>query len=394
MRILIVSQYYYPEQFQINELAPELVLRGHKVTVLTGQPNYPKGEIYEGYEDRLSEIIDGVQVIRTRIHPRKQGAIHLLWNYLSFAINGSIKAYRIKDDYDIVFAYQLSPVTSILPAIIYKSKHKIPLLTYCLDIWPASVEGHVKSKKSIFYRCISILSKKLYQQSDHIAVTSRPFINYLSKKHGIEKNRMSYLPQHSDASYVTMDLSTTDNDIVDFMYAGNLGRGQRIDVIIRAAAEIDCDYFRIHILGDGSMKKELENLVKDLKVEEKVLFYGNKKRDELPYYYREADAFLLTLRGDNFVGNTMPGKLQTYMACGKPVFGAINGAAKEVIMSARCGACVPAEDYKGLARLMKDYIQNPMDYVSCGANGRKYFSENFTLKRFCDDLEKLTEKMT
>ena len=206
-------------------------------------------------------------------------------------------------------------------------------------------------------------------------------------KNGIATNKMSYIPQHADSSYLTLDLDAPENGIADFMYAGNLGQGQRIDVIIRAAAELKNESFRVHIVGDGSAREELVSLAQELGVDDKVIFYGNQKREDMPSFYRKANALLITLRGNNFVGNTMPGKLQTYMTCGKPIFGAINGAANETIMDAHCGSCVQAGDYQGLARLMRDYIQNPDEYAACGKNARAYFSRHFTLEQYMDTLE-------
>ena len=393
MKILIITQYFYPEQFQINEIATELVKKGHLVTVLTGLPNYPQGEIYPGYNNKMEEIVDGVNVIRVRNHPRKRGAFHLIWNYISFAIKGNKAVKQLDEDYEIVFAYQLSPVTSIYPAITYKKMYGTPVLTYCLDIWPESARAHVKSDKGLLYLVISLISKKLYQQCDHIAVTSFPFIEYLHNKNGINSEMMSYIPQHADSSYLRMNLASQDNGMADFMYAGNLGQGQSVDVIIRAAAELKDEIFVVHIVGEGSYRPMLEKLTKELGIENKVIFYGNQKRVDMPVFYRKADVLLLTLRGNNFVGNTLPGKLQTYMTCGKPILGAINGAAAEVIKEAGCGRCTSAGDYKGLARLMKDYIQNPNDYKECGKNANLFFSSHFTFIKYMDSIIKLMEEM-
>lgn len=393
MKILIVSQYYYPEQFQINEIAPELVRRGHDVTVLTGLPNYPKGETYPGYGVG-EENINGVRVIRTKLHPRKSGALHLGWNYISFVYHAGKAAKKLQEKYDIVLAYQLSPVTVIQPAIVYKKKYSIPLLVYCLDIWPESAQAHVKSDKGLLYSYISKLSMKLYQQCDHIAVTSRPFIDYHRRVNHIHPDKMSYLPQHADDTYLTMDLTAPDNGIADFMYAGNLGQGQRVDVILKAAAEIREKQFVLHIVGDGSVRQELENLCDELGLKEKTFFYGNQKREDMPDFYKKADALLITLRGNNFVGNTMPGKLQTYMTCGKPIFGAINGAAMETIELAQCGTCVEAENHVGLARIMSDFIEHPENYTACGRNARVYFQKHFTLNQHIKLLEKTMEEMT
>lgn len=393
MHILIVSQYYYPEQFQINEIAPELVRRGHDVTVLTGLPNYPLGELYSGYENgnKREEIIEGVHVIRVYEHPRRKGVLHLLLNYFSFMISGSRKAKTIKDKYDVVLCYQLSPVLMIRPAIAYASKKHVPLIVYCLDIWPESARAHLSNK--IFFNLIKFYSQKLYRACDFIAVTSRPFIDYLSQVNHVARAKLGYLPQHADGKLLDMDLSSADDGIVDFMYAGNMGKGQTLEVIVKATAELKSrNDFKVHMVGDGSQRHELEQLAQNLGVADTVVFYGNQKRDDMPSFYKKADVLLLTLRGDNAVGNTMPGKLQVYMTTGKPILGAINGAAAEVISEAKCGECVPAGDFKGLAGLMLKYIEHRESFADCGENAKIYFNLHFTLKKYCDDLEQLLVK--
>lgn len=396
MKILIVSQYYFPEQFQINDIAPELVKRGHEVTVLTAFPNYPKGEFFHGYEkqDKTREIIDDVIIERVKIMPRKKGPVNLLLNYYTYYNNAVKYAKKTKTKYDVVFCYQLSPVTIAGPAIAYAKKHKVPLLLYCLDIWPESAQSYIKSGKGPLYALISSFSKKMYKQCDRIAVTSRPFIDYLNKKNDVPVEKMVYIPQHADSSYLEMDLKAEENGMFDFMYAGNMGKGQVLENIVKAVAEIkDRNDFTVHMVGDGTRKGYIEELTKELGVEDKFVFYGNKSRDEMPLFYKMADALLLTLRGNNFVGNTMPGKLQVYMTTGKPIFAAINGAANEVINESKCGSCVTAGDYKGLAKLMVDYMENPEKYSKCGENGKAYFSQHFTLDTYVDELEKNLKSM-
>ena len=391
MKILIVSQYYFPEQFQINDIAPELVKRGHDVTVLTGFPNYPKGELYPGYEkmDKTCEIIDGVNVVRVKIRPRKKGPVNLLLNYISYSRNALKYVKKTKERFDIVLCYQLSPVTMAAPAVAYAKKHKVPLLLYCLDIWPESAQAYVKFKKGLVYAYISKLSKRIYKQCDKIAVSSRPFIDYLHDKNEIAYEKMLYIPQHADASYLDMDLTAQENGVVDFMYAGNIGKGQVIDVIVNAVKTIkNRDRFVVHIVGDGSQRKRIEEMVNSFGLSEKFIFYGNRKREDMPGLYKKADALLLTLRGNNYVGNTMPGKLQTYMTTGKPVLAAINGAANEVICESGCGKCTIACDYVGLAEIMSDYIDNKSNYAECGKNGKEYFKKHFTLDKYADELEK------
>lgn len=396
MKVLIISQYYYPEQFQINEIAPELVRRGHKVTVVCGLPNYPKGVVFEGYEDveerrkREEDYLKqtGVEVIHCMQKPRGHNPIQLIRNYYSFVKESKNIIRTLPGDYDVVLGYQLSPITSMLAALEYKKLHGTPVVFYTLDIWPVSAEAMLHGKKNPIYWWVKRMSKRIYQGADRILVTSRPFVYYLYRTLDIPMGRMAYLPQHAGTEMLDMDLKAENNGMADFMFAGNLGKGQRIDVIIKAAVVLGArkDY-KIHIVGDGRMRPDLEQMVKENGLEDNVVFYGNQKRADMPSFYKKADVLLITLRGNNEVGNTMPGKLQMYMTTGKPILGAINGAAKEVIEEAQCGSCVNAGDYVGLAKLMKLYIERPEDYGVCGKNARSYFKMHFSLDRYMDGLE-------
>lgn len=396
MKILIVSQYYYPEQFQINEIAPELVRRGHEVTVVCGLPNYPKGKIFEGYgtEDGRLKMEEeyfqrtGVKVIHCKNVPRGHNPVQLIRNYYSFAKESKKVVRMLSGDFDVVLGYQLSPISSMLAALEYKKLHGTPVVFYTLDIWPVSAEAMIHGKKNPIYWWVKSLSKRIYKGADRILVTSRPFIDYLNRKLGIPIDKLAYLPQHAGTEMLEMDLEAERNGIADFMFAGNLGKGQRVDVIIKAAKVLGVrkDY-KIHLVGDGRMRQELEQMVKENGLEENVVFYGNQKREDMPSFYKKADALLITLRGNNEVGNTMPGKLQMYMTTGKPIFGAINGAAAEVILQAQCGSCVKAGDYEGLAQLMEFYIKHPKEHDVCGANARRYFKANFTLEKYMNGLE-------
>lgn len=402
MKILIISQYYFPEQFQINEIAPELVKRGHDVTVLCGIPNYPKGVVFDGYEneekvkDREREYFEktGVRLIHVEQVPRGKNPISLIRNYISFARNSRKSVRILEKDFDAVLGYQLSPITSMYAALEYRKQTGTPVMYYTLDLWPVSAAAMLKSKKNPAYLWVKRISRKLYLGADRVVVTSRPFIDYLQKEIGYPVERMSYLPQHANMGMIDDDLSAEDNGVADFMFAGNLGKGQRLDVIIKAARILGNrkDYM-IHLVGDGRMRGELENMVREYGLEDNVTFYGNQKREDMPRFYKMADALLITLRGNNEVGDTMPGKLQMYMTTGKPIFGAINGAAYEVIKEARCGSCVKAGDYEGLAKLMKLYIEHPSDFEQCGQNARDYFMKHFTLDIYMDGLEKELESI-
>lgn len=404
MKILIVSQYYFPEQFQINEIASELVKRGHEVTVLCGVPNYPKGVVFDGYESkegivsREREYLEqtGVKVVHCNQIPRGHNSLQLFMNYFSFVHNSKKVVRTLPKDFDVVLGYQLSPITSMYAALEYKKLTGVPVVYYTLDLWPVSAEGILKSKKNPLILPINKMSRELYLGADRILVTSRPFIDYLYRVNGVPIERMAYLPQHASLDMLETDLSKkkledkeNSERRADFMFAGNLGKGQRVDVVIKAAAELGaCKDYHIHIVGDGRMRKELEAMVVNYGLNKNFTFYGNQKREDMPRFYKMADVLLITLRGNNEVGNTIPGKLQMYMTTGKTIMGAINGGAQEVIKEAQCGSCVAAGDYEGLARLMKSYIDRPHDFKKSGENAKKYFLEHFTLDHYMDALEK------
>ena len=263
MRILVVSQYFYPEQFQINDIASELVKRGNEVTVLCGMPNYPKGQFFDGYttlaecRDRAAEYEakTGVKVVHVEQRPRGGNPLSLLMNYYSF-VKASKKAVKdLASDFDVVLGYQLSPVTSMFAAAEYKKLHNVPLLYYVLDIWPVSAASMLKGKWNPVYPLVGRWSKKIYQKADRILVTSRPFIDYLHEENCVPVERIGYLPQHAGDGMLEMDLTAEGSGITDFMFAGNLGNGQRLDVIVNAAAELGArDDYKIHMVGDGSMR--------------------------------------------------------------------------------------------------------------------------------------------
>ena len=379
MKILVLCQYFYPEQFLINEIVPELVKKGNEVTVLTGRPNYPDGKIKRGYK-RIDDF-NGAKVIRVYEIGRKNG---MILNYFSFLFSANRMINKL-GVFDVVFTYQLSPITMAAPLIKYKKKHpEVKSLLYCLDIWPESFNSHMPVR--FVRKIVANYSKRIYRIYDKIAVTSKPFIDYLNRVNDIPKEKMCYIPQHAIRDLMDKDLSSK-NEVVHFMFAGNLGKGQRLDVIIKALSLVHRDYV-MDFVGAGSYEDNLKKMAKKLGLGNKIVFHGKRTYSEMEDMYKLADALLITLRGNNEVGNTLPGKMQTYMSVGKPIFGAINGATYELIKETLCGECVYAGDYEGFARILTDYIDNPERYKLCGNNARNYFSKHFTIDIFMEKLEK------
>ncbi len=388
MKILVVCQYYYPENFQITPICEELVQRGHEVTVLTGLPNYPTGVIPEEYKKgHRDEFVKGVHVLRCREHGRKSGVFHLALNYVSFYLSANRAIRKIKEQFDLVFVYQLSPVFMGIPALRYAKKSKKPLLVYCCDLWPESLKVYIHNEKNPVFRYCKRISQQFYNSADSIIAQSQSFIPYLVDTHGISENKICYIPAFSDDDYLSENFNTS-NEIVNFMFLGNLGVAQDLINVLRAVELIkDQASFKIHFVGDGSTKNQMEEYVVEHHLETHVVFHGRRPVDEMPSFYKIADVCLVSLKADSAIGLTLPTKMQGYMAAGKPILGMINGSAKEVIDEAKCGICVCAGDYEGLASAMKELLSNKERLGVYGNNSREYFASHFKKNAVMDMIE-------
>ena len=357
MKILVVCQYYYPELVRITDICEEFVKRGHEVDVITDIPNYPMGVIFDGYKNgkKRDEVINGVNVHRCFTIARRSGALFRFLNYYSYAISSTRYASKLKKEYDAVLVNQLSPVMMASAAVKYKKKHNKKLLLYCLDLWPESlVAGGIK-RGGLIYKFFNRVSGKLYRKADRILVTSRDFTTYLENQFGIEKDKLSYLPQYAEDLFKPAE--RVEKDMVDLTFAGNIGVMQSVETIIRAAAELkDIDNLRFNIVGDGISLEDCKKLSAELGAEN-VVFHGRKPLEEMAEYYRNADAMLVTLAKDPLISMTIPGKVQTYMAAGKPVIGAIDGETPKVIEEAKCGYCSASGDYMALAENIRKFLE-------------------------------------
>lgn len=383
-KILVISQYYYPEPFKVNKLCEDLVKEGNEVTVLTGLPNYNLEDIPDKYKNGKNrrEIINGVEVVRVKEIARKKGVLRLLLNYISFCIFASHKILKLKKDFDCIFIYQLSPILMALPGILYKKLYKKPLYLYCLDLWPESVKNHVKNENNSMYKGIKKLSTYIYKNSDKIGITSKSFFEYFQIEHQISKDKIIYIPQSGEDKYLKEDLISIDNGVIDFVFMGNIGISQGIDNIIKAIESIkSLKNYKVHFIGNGSYLEKAKEIVKEKDLENVILFHGYHSIEKMVNFYKIADICLISLKGGNYISKTLPLKLQGYMAAGKPVLGSIDGDAFEIIRDSNCGLCVKADDWEGLAKLLKESIENLENIKALGINGKKYYKENFTSKK-------------
>ncbi len=392
MKILVVSQHYWPEPFPLSDVCESLVRLGHTVHVVTDVPNYPMGYIFPEYKGgkRRKEERGGVQIFRTFTIGRRNNILFRLLNYYSYAISSTLFVNKLKGDYDVVFTNQSSPVMMVNAALFYAKKWKKKCVLYCMDLWPASLAAGGVGETSPIYRFFHGVSKKLYRKADRILITSQMFRDYFKSEFGIADETIGYLPQYADATFDSVLPPKENTDTVDFVFAGNIGAAQSLNTVLGAADILREDTrLRWHIVGDGSELENLKNRASELSLDN-VIFYGRKPLAEMPAYYAKADAMLVTLTADPFIGMTLPAKVQSYMAVGKPVIAAANGEIPAVIGDSGCGFCANADDAQGFADAVKAFLACE-DKTSLGKRARQYYESHFTremfMKRLVSELE-------
>ena len=394
MNILVISQFYFPEQFRITDICENLVEKGNEVTVLTGLPNYPNGYIEKDYKwfRKRKEKIKGVNVIRCWEIGRRKGNFFRMLNYFSYAFSASIRTIFMSKKYDVVYVYQLSPILMAIPGIIYKKIYKKRLVLYCLDLWPESLKAGGLKESSKIYKIFAKISDWIYKSVDEILVTSKSFCENLKSRTNKE---ISYLPQYAESN-LNLKVSNKKENQVNLIFAGNIGKAQSIDTIIKAAEIVQSKgnniYF--HIVGNGS---ELENCKKQAEGLNNIKFYGQKNINEMQYFYNMADAMLVTLSDDTFSNMTLPGKVQACMKTGNPIIAAANGETKMIIEEAQCGYAVNAENSEELAEAIFKFYSLTNDEISkMEENSINYYKNNFekeiVMERLLNKLKNEGEK--
>ena len=383
MKILVICQYYYPEPFRISDICEELVKRGHEVSVVTGIPNYPLGKIYDDYkhQKKRDEVIGGVKVHRCFTIGRRKGILFRFLNYYSYAISARHYVKYLKEQYDVVFVNQLSPVMMALPAIEYKKRNKKGILLYSLDLWPDALTSAGIHNNSVIYKHYWKVSEKIYRNADKILVSSKSFIKYFKEQFSI--NDVDQLPQYAESIFMPELCKKKSDDYLDLMFAGNLGISQSVSTIVGAARLTKDDKtIRWHIVGDGSELDRMKEEAKDL---DNIIFYGRMPLENMPDLYAKADAMIVTLVDSEVHSYTLPGKVQTYMAAGKPIIGSAGGETAIVINDSRCGKCCEAERPDLLAEIVRS-IRNPGILEEYSHNALQFYNDHYTKDKVMDNL--------
>jgi colanic acid biosynthesis glycosyl transferase WcaI len=404
LSVLVVSQYFSPENFGVNALVAELQERGHSVTVLTSMPNYPSGVFVDGYGGWKvhRETWKNASVIRIPIFARGQNSrLRLTMNYLSFAINASILApFFVKSRPDVILVYQMSPITMALPAIVVKLFTHSKIVLWVQDIWPESLAatGAVKNRAALV--TLRLMVRMIYRCSSVIAVQSRQFEKFIRPL--AMRADIRYLPNTADRFYrpVGVPLDAPERKLFrpgfNILFAGNLGLAQNLETVLAAIALLkDRKDIQWVFIGDGRLRAWFEHQIQDQGLADNVQILGSFPPEQMPVFFAIADTLLITLRDERIFSLTVPSKLQTYLACGRPVLGAISGEAADILTTAGAGLAVSPNDPERLAQMALSMAQMPKERLDAfGKAALEYDRREFNRDQWMDRLESWLQELS
>ena len=403
MNILIVTPHFYPENFRINDFAVEFQKKGHNITVLTGIPDYPAGKYFDGYGlfKRSRETYQDINIYRAPRIPRGSGSnLRLSLNYISFVFGAVFKSlFFLRAKIDIIFVLGISPVTVCLPAIFFKKIRKIPLCFWVLDLWPESVVSAGNLKSSLIPTMLNPVVKFIYKHSDRILVSSKGFISSIENK-GVDREKIEFFPQWAEPIFTPIKsgeylLGDIPENSFKIMFAGNIGDAQDFSSILEAANRLKYDK-SIHwvILGGGRKEAWVRTKIIEYELEECFHLLGSYPLEKMPGFYYNADVMLFSLKDEYIFSITIPAKVQSYLACGKPILSMINGEGGSIIEDANAGLSCPAGSPDALAKnVLEMKAMESSQIATLGANARKYYEDNFERSRLFKQAEVIFEGM-
>jgi glycosyltransferase involved in cell wall biosynthesis len=398
MKLLILSQYFWPENFRINDVVEGLTERGHAVTVYTGIPNYPSGRYFGGYGffGPLRERYKAAEVRRVPLIARGGGSgVRLALNFLSHAFFATLLApWLARGRFDAILVYEPSPMTIGIPARALRALKRAPLLFWVQDLWPESLSATGAVKSRALLGLVDRLIKWIYRGCDRVLVQSEAFIPSV-EAHGVPRERIRYLPNSAENFYRRVEPRPEDPEARELppgfrvMYAGNIGAAQDFPTIL-AAAELLKREARIQwiVLGEGRMRSWVEDEVRRRGLQSSVHLLGQRPPERMPRYFAHADVLLATLRREPIFAYTIPSKIQAYLACGKPVIAALEGEGGRNIREAGAGWVVPPEDPRALADAVSAASRLARSELSSmGERGEAWFREHFERDKLLSRLE-------
>lgn len=389
MKILVVTQYFHPETFRVNDLCSELVERGHEVTVLTGFPQYPQGRIYDGYGFRkpYEKYWHGVKIERVNVYPRGKTPIGLLRNCWSFVREGKKWVKHCNEKYDAVYVFGVSPVTVGLPAVSYKEKFGVPLFFNVQDLWPENVEVVLGVRNRFVIGVINKIVDRIYSASDRILCSSNGFVENIAAR-GVDKEKLMFWPQF--CSYPSFDATVKpriyNDECFNIVFAGNLGEAQGLDLLIDAAIMLKDTNIKWYLVGDGRAKQRLIKRVSENKIEDNICFVGKVSEEEANIYVHYADCAYLSFQNNPLFNMTIPAKLQTYLACGTPILAVSGGESARIIREAECGVVCPNNGNALDLCKAVDKISRSEHLQKMSENAKKYYLGHFRINMLIDLL--------
>jgi colanic acid biosynthesis glycosyl transferase WcaI len=394
MKILIVTQYFWPENFRINDLVEGLTENKHEVTILTGKPNYPAGRIYPEYlkNPTLFNEFSASNIIRVPIIPRGNNIFTLALNYLSFAISAIIfGSWKLRNrDFDVIFVYEPSPVTVGLPAIWLKKVKKIPVIFWTLDLWPESLGSFGVTRSKLLLSLVGKIVKLIYNRCDLILAQSNSFIDPI-REYCNDDIRIEYFPSWSEDLEPSSELAPEVNfnsDKFNILFTGNIGDAQDFPAVVEAMEYLRNENIRWLIVGDGKARKWLQAEVISRGLESQVILLGEFPIERMTSFYNHGNALLLALKRDRILSLVIPGKVQSYLMSGLPILGMVQGEAKQVIDRSGAGYSSESGDSMAFAKIVKKMISTSQDdRILMGENGKKFAIIEFNRKMLFKKLE-------
>ena len=404
MNVLVVSQYFWPESFRINDLVLGLVEKGHKVTVLTAKPNYPHGNFFKDYSffGKSKELYEGVEVLRVPIVPRYEGrGINLIINYLSFLFFASTVGlwFCRGKKFDVVFSYLPSPLTSALPAILIGKLKSAKVYLWVQDLWPESVEAIGAIKSNVILGLIESVVRVIYKYADLILVSSRSFSDSVKKYLSTDKEKVLYYPNSVEELFKPIQRNKEFKEKYGIpegfilMFAGNIGHAQDFPNIINTAEKLkDNSEIKFVILGEGRNFSWVKEEVKRRKLEETVFLLGRHPMELMPHFFAHADAMLVTLKDEPVFRLTVPCKIQSYLACAKPIISAIAGEGGELIKEAGAGIAIPPSDSEAFVQAILELYNKESNLDEMSKKAHEYHMNNFHRELLVSKLENWMQK--
>jgi glycosyltransferase involved in cell wall biosynthesis len=403
MKILVVSQYFWPENFRINDICLSLIERHHDITVLTGLPNVPEGKFYKGYSWFKKGVCEysGIKIVRVPITPRgKNNFLLLTINCLSFFINALFYIPMLmRQNFDCILMFQVSPISSAIPALLLKKIKKIPAHIYVQDIWPESMYYllNLKHNDGFIFRFFDRICSCIYKGFSRCYISSRAFREILLKK-GVKPHQIDYLPQWAEQGNVmeydialAEDLGLARDDFV-LTFTGNIGRAQGFNMILNAAENVKkkgYENIKWLFVGDGTELDSIKECIqKNRYLKDIIITTGWKPVEDMPRYYSISNALIVVLKEDFIARVTLPGKVQSYMAAGKPIIAALGGEGAYIIEESGSGFVSELGDVRKFENnVLKLYHMEPLKRAILGDNGLKYSAKAFNKGELIQFLE-------